>query len=501
MKLFPNLSIKAKLIVLVVAISMISIIVGFSIVMVKDYLQIRRDLLNKVQFEAALVGEYLVGPLNFDSKKSVADVLEKMRAMPDIEHSFVYNETDELYGAYHKGQLSILPPTKPPSPCSRFGKGHIEVVLKIIADGYNYGTIYVRASTAVMNTTIRNRILWLGLIMISIILIASFLAFHFQRLISQPILTLAKVTEKISSDIDYSIRVNRYENDEIGILYKGFNSMLDKIQLWERKRDEAEAEQKRLMLELEAKNKELEQVVYVASHDLRSPLVNIQGFGQELSYSIKEADSLLQEMPTDSEETKQEISNILRADILESLKFIQSSTAKMDGLLSGLLRLSRVGRMSSSTFETIDMNLLFSEVANAFEYLLKEGNVSLTIEKVPSCLGCELEINQVFSNLVSNAIKYRDNQKIPKIRIFGYVHENGNQVVYGVEDNGIGIPREYQSKIFQIFHRLRPDETEGEGLGLAIVLKIVQRHNGKIDVESTVGQGSRFLITLPRAIG
>ncbi len=496
MRLLHNISIKNKLIALIVAVSLVSIVIGFSVIMVKDILQLRKDLVNKIRLDASLVGEYCISPLSFTGKSGVAEVLEKMRAMPDIENGFVYDEKGELYGSYHKGKNIMAPPPPPQEPMAHFQGDYLVVARIIYYKNFKFGAIYVRASTALMAETIRVRILWLALIMAGVILIAYVLAFRFQSLISLPILTLANVTKRISHDIDYSIRVKRLERDEIGVLYDGFNTMLEKIQLWEKKRDEAEAEQQRLLVELEAKNKELEQVVYVASHDLRSPLVNIQGFGQELSYSIKEVDTLLHGLETTSNDRKAEISAILREDVLESLKFIQSSTAKMDGLLSGLLRLSRIGRVST-TFELIDMNRLVLEVSHAFEFHLKEAGGTLTVENLPSCFGCELEINQVFSNLINNAIKYRDPKRALQIKISGSVTQSGKSAVYGVEDNGIGIPREYQDKIFQIFHRLRPDDTDGEGLGLAIVLKIVQQHNGKVAVESTLGKGSCFLITLP----
>ena len=106
-----------------------------------------------------------------------------------------------------------------------------------------------------------------------------------------------------------------------------------------------------------------------------------------------------------------------------------------------------------------------------------------------------MQINQVFSNLIANAINYLDPARTGKIKISGY--RNSEHSVYCVEDNGVGMPQEYHKKIFEIFHRLNPKSTQGEGIGLTIVSKILERHMGKIWVESNEGEGSRFYVALP----
>ena len=114
---------------------------------------------------------------------------------------------------------------------------------------------------------------------------------------------------------------------------------------------------------------------------------------------------------------------------------------------------------------------------------------------MPECKGDRVQINQVFSNLVDNAIKYLEEKQPGSIKISGY-KENGHSV-YCVEDNGIGIAHKHQEKIFNMFHQLKPGRREGEGLGLTIALRIVDLHRGKIWVESKPGSGSRFFVSLP----
>ena len=255
----------------------------------------------------------------------------------------------------------------------------------------------------------------------------------------------------------------------------------------------AEEEKERLNEELVKKNKELEQIIYATSHDLRSPLVNIQGFSKELDYSIDElmADLNIKEIPKN---VKKKISSILKEDIPESMKYIQNSISKMDSLLSGLLRLSRIGRRALN-LEKLDMNKLISSVVYTFEFLIKEKGVKLHISELPECKGDRSQINQVFSNILDNAIKYLKPRSPGVVKISGY-RKNDNSV-YCVADSGRGISQKEMEKIFGIFYQIDPDKSSGEGLGLTIVNRIVDRHNGEVWVESKSGKGSKFFISLP----
>lgn len=258
-------------------------------------------------------------------------------------------------------------------------------------------------------------------------------------------------------------------------------------------RKHGEEERKRLSAEIAEKNRELEQIVYVASHDLRSPLVNVQGFSKELNYSLQELVSIVQTEDVPSE-TRERFYHILDSDIADSLEYIETSVSKMDSLLAGLLRFSRLGR-AALDFEELNMNHLLADIKKAFEYGLKEAGMSLEIGGLPRCVGDAVQINQVFSNLVDNAVKYRETERTGIIEITGFLEED--RAVYCVRDNGIGIAPGYQTKVFEIFQRLDPSIGTGEGLGLSIAKRIVNRHDGNIWVDSETGEGSRFFVSLP----
>jgi PAS domain S-box-containing protein len=258
-------------------------------------------------------------------------------------------------------------------------------------------------------------------------------------------------------------------------------------------RNKAEEEVKRLNMELMNKNRELEDIMRAASHDLRSPLINIVGYSKRLENSCEEVASIIEKERAFSE-LKEKLHPFL-TDISESLKCVSSSAINMEYLLNGFSKLLRIGVISADK-EEIDMNRLIARVKNDFELHIKETGTKLEILELPHCIGDELQLRQIFSNLFSNAFKYLDPERPGRIKISGYQRED-DRSVYCVEDNGIGITPEDQEKIFELFYRVDPSGSRGQGLGLSIIRKIIALNNGEIHIESEGGKGSKFFLTLP----
>lgn len=261
-------------------------------------------------------------------------------------------------------------------------------------------------------------------------------------------------------------------------------------------RKRAEQERDTLMENLAIKNEELESIIYVTSHDLRSPLVNMHGFSNELRLECADLNDILAKCSLPEKE-KNEIHTIVQKNIPTALQFIESSTKKMDGLLKGLLRLSRLGR-AALKIEPLDMNTMLEDIRKTMQFQIRELDVELIVEPLPQCKGDYSQINQVFTNLIDNAIKYRDENRKPRIKITGKAQFDF--IIYAVEDNGVGIKDNHQEKIFEIFHRLNPKSSiDGDGLGLPIVRRILDRNGGTISIKSEEGRGSCFYISLPKA--
>jgi signal transduction histidine kinase len=236
----------------------------------------------------------------------------------------------------------------------------------------------------------------------------------------------------------------------------------------------AETERESLIQELENKNTELERFTYTVSHDLKSPLITIKGFLGFLE-----------------EDTKSGNTNRLKADIQR----IGDAADKMYGLLNELLELSRIGRLQNEP-EVIPFEVLAREALDLVDGNIQAYNVKVEIQRgMPSVYGDRLRLLEVVQNLLDNAAKFMGKQSDPCVEIGQRGEENGMPVFF-VQDNGIGISPEHFERVFGLFNKLDA-ATDGTGVGLAIVKRIVDLHGGRIWVQSEVGKGSTFLFTLP----
>lgn len=254
---------------------------------------------------------------------------------------------------------------------------------------------------------------------------------------------------------------------------------------------------KRRAQALAEKNKELEAIVYAASHDLRSPLVNIQGFSRQLLRVCDQMQAAATGAP-EGRVSAVEVREAFAVAIPQALGFIHAGVTRMDSLLSGILRYSRLGRMPLN-LQPLDVYAVVTSAVQALRYQTEQAGASVKLDPLPDCVGDPTQVGQVFSNLLDNAIKYRDPTRPLCIGITGWV-ENG-RATYSVADNGIGIALEHQASVFKIFHRLDPNATTGEGLGLTIAQRTLERQNGSIWVEGREGAGSTFFVTLPALAG
>jgi hypothetical protein len=226
-------------------------------------------------------------------------------------------------------------------------------------------------------------------------------------------------------------------------------------------------------LEIEARNRELDDFTYVVSHDLKEPLISIEGYSKIL---------------------KQEYEKVFSESGKEFIRSILEACSHTKKLIEDLLQLSRVGKLAEVKHE-VNVEWLIAEVLDELKYTVQERKAIITIqEHLPKVVSVETYLKIVFRNLLSNAIKFCD-KAVPAIFI-GI--QPGTERVFFVRDNGIGIEREYYEKIFMIFQRLhKREDYEGTGAGLTIAKKIIEAHGGRIWVESSLGEGSTFYFSVP----
>jgi signal transduction histidine kinase len=246
--------------------------------------------------------------------------------------------------------------------------------------------------------------------------------------------------------------------------------------------------------ELAQRNRENETFVYSVSHDLRSPLVNLLGFSKELSVTGQELRALLADdrLPAD---VRQRGHDLIDGGMAESIQFIQTAVARLSGIIDALLRLSRAGRVQYQ-WRAVEMNSVLARVVEALRGTMAERGAAVTVNEIPEVWGDATALEQVFANLIGNALNYLDPAR-PGVIEVGVVPGSADEVIYYIKDNGRGIPEAGRDKVFRAFQRLHPDAPKGEGMGLTIVSRVVERHGGRVWFESAVGQGTTFYVSLP----
>jgi PAS domain S-box-containing protein len=222
-------------------------------------------------------------------------------------------------------------------------------------------------------------------------------------------------------------------------------------------------------------NAQLQQFAKIASHDLQEPLRTIEGYANLLAKRYK---------------------GRLDADADEFIAFILDAISRMIELIHAVLMHSGIGATDVSTHTPVEMNDVLREVMHNLKAALEESGTTVMVDKLPRVVCNRTEMVQLFQNLIGNAIKYRGSSP-PLIKVS--FEENVHDLVFSVEDNGIGIEPKYAERIFDMFARLHgKTEYRGTGIGLAICKKIVETHGGRIWVQSEPGNGSIFLFTLPK---
>ena len=279
----------------------------------------------------------------------------------------------------------------------------------------------------------------------------------------------------------------------IGYLLIGTDNTARKLVEAEQKKLDQRLRDRRLLSEA---NEEIQRFAYIVSHDLRSPLVNIMGFASELDVWRKEIFERLVALRAQvGGEQDGEGDETLRRDVEEALSFIKSSVAKMDRLIGALLKLSREGQRQFQP-QFIDMSQLLRSTLEALAYQAQDVNAKISIGELPTITSDRLALEQVFSNLMDNAVKYL------RVGVPGNIEvratESDGAITYEVRDNGRGIDAKDRERIFDLFRRSGIQDRPGDGIGLAHARALVRRLGGSIDVESEPDCGTVFKVTLPK---
>jgi len=475
-------SLKVKFGVMIILIEVIVLSITGIIYVTQFSIQVDNRLISRAQIPGNLIAK---GKLNYDVVRDREQLIEMIGDEPleamviSITQIIFYS----LNSQYEGENVSVIPnvqsewftinTTSTLILRETFGSNNfVTVIIPVLAlvDGKPYYFSYIKISANQAAIEKRNiTLLFLSGSILCIISTSIVIVLSFKKMLLNRINKVVQVLKSIQNG-NLASRVDEpMSKDEIGILQNGVNSMAIH-------RMNTEEKMKLMIENLKRSNEELTQFTYVASHDLQEPLRMVVSFTQLLQRKYKDK---------------------LDNDANDFINYIVDGATRMQGLINDLLILSRVETRGKS-FNATDMNVILELVRKSLYILIKESNTKVTNDPLPVIIADDSQMVQLLQNLISNAIKF-NHSEIPQVHITGEVKEKSWE--FSVKDNGIGIDSQYFDRIFIIFQRLhKKNEYEGTGMGLAICKSIVQRHRGKIWVESEIGKGSTFYFSIPRQI-
>jgi signal transduction histidine kinase len=243
-------------------------------------------------------------------------------------------------------------------------------------------------------------------------------------------------------------------------------------------------------------NEEVQRFAYIVTHDLRAPLVNIMGFTSELEASLEEIRAYMEKVEPGEDQAETTARLAATTDLPEAIGFIRASTRKMDGLINAILKISRDGRRAVKP-ETVKLADLLGTAVGAIQHQVAERDGEIVVSRdLPTIVSDRLALEQIFGNLLDNAVKYAVPDRPLDIRIEAH-QAPGGRVHIDVSDNGRGIADTDLERVFELFRRSGEQNQAGEGIGLAHVRTLVRNLGGDITVTSRLGAGSTFRVTLP----
>jgi signal transduction histidine kinase len=334
-------------------------------------------------------------------------------------------------------------------------------------------------------------------------LVSCLVAFMFARGISGRLRVATENAERLAENRSLAGRLRGA--DEIArldaVMHETSRRLTGSAAAEQRLRDELQRRAAALVVaneSLRQQTEENELFVYSVSHDLRSPMVNLQGFSKELTLAGEELRRLTADdrVPAD---VRRQIVQVLDEDVVTSVKFIQSAVTRSAAIIDALLRLSRAGRVEYR-WQRIDIDAVVGRVVDAMRNTIVGKGAAVEVGVLADAWGDPTAIEQVFGNLIGNAFNYLDAARPGRVSV-GMIGDGAPSpdglITYYVRDNGLGIPAAYVDQVFVAFKRLHGNVATGEGIGLALVRRAVERHGGRIRVESTEGAGTTFFVSLP----
>jgi signal transduction histidine kinase/CheY-like chemotaxis protein len=492
-----SLSIKSKLIAIILAVTILAIGTGFGFIIVTNIKSFKDEMVSNAKQQAKFMAEYSISGLEFRQER-FKEELGTLDVIPSIITAVVYDDEGNVFAAYNRDKVQPdIPPDltgeEPPAEVS-FKGDFLNVYQPVVSEDERIGTLFLKVSTLSLKRKIRENVITISILIFVLIILSYFFANKLQAIISGPILHLASVSRQISEDQVFSLRVGKKGEDEIGKLYDEFNNMLEQTHLREIARDRVEEELRRseeALKESEAKlktakdaaeaaNKAKSEFLANMSHEIRTPMNAILGFSELLGEKIRD------------EQEK------------AYLSAITSGGKTLLSLINDILDLSKIeaGKLEMQ-FTAFNPRYIFNEIKQIFSQEVHTRGLEFYMEIDPSLpealLLDEIRLRQILFNLVGNAVKFTKEGYIRLALSKEYNKEDHSSLdlIFTVQDTGIGIPADQKELVFEAFKQQIGQRTarhQGTGLGLSISRRLVEMMGGTISLESEVGKGTIFKV-------
>jgi len=492
MQAFRQTTIKRKLIALIMLTSGIALMVAFALMIVSDYVSFRSGMVRDLRTLADVMGNNVGAALDFfQAEAATKSLLEGLKGAPNITTASVYTKEGKLLASYLRDKQSESPPTKAGAEgyvfknayLTLFRPGYLTLFHPIIRDGERIGTIYLQYSLREMNARLTRDAGFAGAIVLGASLIALFFSSRLQRVISEPILSLAHTARIVSEQKNYSVRAEKRTDDEIGFLIDRFNEMLAQIEEHQNEIQEVNEQLVQSEQRARAGTQAKSQFLANMSHELRTPLNAIIGYSEMLE--------------EEAQDSGQESS-------IPDLKKINRAGRHLLELINDVLDLSKIeaGKMELY-LETFDIPNLLEDVRATVQLLVQKNSNAIEVRCLADLGAMKADMTKVrhaLFNLLSNASKFTKNGKITLEAARETSSSDGDWVIFRVSDTGIGMTPEQQARVFEAFAQAEASTMRdfgGTGLGLAITKNFCRMMGGDVTLTSEPGKGSIFTIRLP----
>ena len=529
---FRDASIKRKLLTSTMVTCLVALVLSSAVFMSFQIVYYKRSTVEGLATLAEMIGTNSTAAIVFNDPGSAEQTLAALKAEPTITEALIFTSKDKLFATYSrlgKAKTALIPTTEKEG--YHFNSDFLTLWREIILDGNKIGIVYIKSDLKPFYKQINDFLLIMGAIVIFSTILSYFLASKFRKNISAPIMGLAESMKNVSNNKKYSIRLRSTTKDELGSLIRGFNEMLEQIEIrdkeLEKHRHHLEDEVSKRTQELVETNSNLHQAVkemkvakraaehanktksdFLAnmSHELRTPLNHIIGF----------TELVVDKNFGDLNETQDEYLN----DVLNSSRHLLS-------LINDILDLSKVeaGKIELEPTQINLENLLENSLTMVKEKAIKHGlQIGLNISEVPETITVdERKMKQIIYNLLSNSVKFTPDggqvqvnaRKMDSDALRSQLDDDGfppstmgnnnkDWILISVKDTGIGLNQDDLKRIFIPFEQVENSKSrkyQGTGLGLSLVKNMVALHGGRIWAESDgVGEGATFSFVIPTHI-